>query len=1273
MDKQLLEALSNIGNALDMLVEALDKKQEAKSATATAMQGGDFGKQLETISAQVKSIKADTQQIIKNQQTIIGLSKQKESDKKTGEVEGASDPKKESAIKKGVGTILLIAVAVLAIGLAFKLVGKIDFLSVVGLALAITLIAIAFEKVASLNLGLKEAAIASLTIVMISAALTISSWLLSMITPISFVQALTGIMIGVMFGAVAIGLGKMLQAFAKIGVTNLLKTVIFLPLILPAIALGIALASYALQLVKPIGLSQFFGAVMVGLVFVVLAFGLKKIISAFKGIDPATAVVASFMIPILFTAMSIAIWASSNVLSLVVPISFMQFLVSIAISVVFLILSYVMAPILLSISQMKWGDVPKIPVFFTLISLAIMISSHILAMTADIGFGQLLKIVLFSIVLAIAVIAIGVTMFALSKLKVSVKDAIMGALLIVIISVAIMVSSHILALGNYDTYPDWKWALGVGLSLLAFTPAIVALGFIAISGIGALAILAGSGMILLVSAAIVASSHILAAGNYDKYPSVLWSLGVAAAMIPFTMGILTLGAVALTGLGLGYIAFLAGMSMVVDVAKTIVEVSHILAGGKYDNPGMLDWAIATTLLYAAFTPILLILGAVGLASAVMSFFGPNPWEMAREMIVQIAETIVDVSFVLQKGVYTGGPTKEWAEGIAIALGAFSPVYEMLMRNSILELFGGGGVGPDEFAEAILTVSDGIVTAAEKFSGASVAFKDGPPKEWAEGVGQAIGAFAPVYAALMSQETDFWGNTTGVTPEQMKQGIMTISEGIIDAAYFFAGNTAPFDEGNYPSEKWGKGVGAALGAFAPVFEALSKNQSSWFTSDEEVINGMRYGIVAISSSLVDSAMAMAGMTFNWKTGKWEKNESLADMWSSYPSESWAKGVGKAVSGFLDIFDLLNKKGFSVSLFKVLSNSLNSAIRSIASTAKILSLNSKYFDVTLDPNFVSNIRPNVIGFAELALELDKMLVSEKTITTEDSGVLGIGASSKTETIRQTKGMGIVDMVVGNLVRVAKKLFFNKKYFEDLDYINSFNKEVISTRTGILIKYHRLNKMLKIGSKLYGVFGESPATKTARSLVKMATILHGGKKAFSLNIDPNYMKNVGQNMLDFNELVKKLVESEGEGSSFLGRMGESISSLFGLDPISQIANRMVTLAKGYDAMATSLIKLGTAMKTLNISDAKQLGGLTKEISGVNISKTENENIAAPKKSMQMVAQTGGLSTQTKISPEKVVMLKKIDKMIELLTNIDKSSSSLNDFMQGNEDTSVKSTDIK
>jgi membrane protein CcdC involved in cytochrome C biogenesis len=55
--------------------------------------------------------------------------------------------RKRKVVLKSVGTILLIAVGVLAIGLALKLVGDVDFLSVVGLGLSIVLISVAFERV----------------------------------------------------------------------------------------------------------------------------------------------------------------------------------------------------------------------------------------------------------------------------------------------------------------------------------------------------------------------------------------------------------------------------------------------------------------------------------------------------------------------------------------------------------------------------------------------------------------------------------------------------------------------------------------------------------------------------------------------------------------------------------------------------------------------------------------------------------------------------------------------------------------------------------------------------------------------------------------------------------------------------------------------------------------------------------------------------------------------------------------------------------------------
>jgi hypothetical protein len=121
MDKQLLKALDNLSNALEMIAEALEKKDSGggSSATTTALQGGDFGKSLQQINLGIKSIKVDTQQILKQQQTILGMQKKKDDDKKTGLFgEAGENKERENKMKKGIGIILLIAIAVLMLPLA---------------------------------------------------------------------------------------------------------------------------------------------------------------------------------------------------------------------------------------------------------------------------------------------------------------------------------------------------------------------------------------------------------------------------------------------------------------------------------------------------------------------------------------------------------------------------------------------------------------------------------------------------------------------------------------------------------------------------------------------------------------------------------------------------------------------------------------------------------------------------------------------------------------------------------------------------------------------------------------------------------------------------------------------------------------------------------------------------------------------------------------------------------------------------------------------------
>jgi len=850
MDKKLLDALNNLSVALEDIADILAKKQST-SSTGAALESGDLSKNLKEIDAGIKSIKADTQEILKGQKTILEMSRKNSTDKKKTPMEEiGGDKKQESNLKKGLGTILLIAVAVLAIGLAFKLVGKIDFLSVISLGLAIMLISVAFEKVAKLNLSLKQAALASAAMVLMALAVTASSWVLSMIKPIGFMQTVTGILIAGMFYVIAnhmenifigvaafdklrvspvklvtslvaistaitfsswilsfirpMSLGQSVTAiliagmFAVIGfsfhkiamgvaafkLANVKTTDLLLVLV--GISAAITASSYILSLIKPMGFWQAVTGIMISLMFLAISFNLEKIaigIVAFK----RTGVKATDLLLVL-VGIAGAITASSWILSFVMPIGIWQFLTALGIVILFAVMSYFMDKLAIGIVLVEKflgkGKIFLIPLVMVAISLAIMLSSHILEKTADIKFMTLLKVLALGLILALVVTAFVPAMVILGL--VGIKNLLTGGLGIVIMATALAISSQILALGNYGNYPNWKWALGVGLSMIAFVPAVLALGLISMSGVGALALLAGAAAVLGVAGTIVATSHILSFGKYTGGPPLWWSMSTALSLTAFTAGMVLLGGMIVASFGLGALALAAG----------------------------------------------------------------------SKAVLTVAQTIVDTSFILQKGKYVGGPTKEWAEGISLALGAFSPVYGMLMANKILSLFGGGGVGPEDFAKAIKTISMGIVDAANFFNGpeAKAAFIGGPKKEWAEGVGKAIGAFAPVYQVLADNSGWF---SSGVSVEDMAKAIMTISRGIVDAATFFNSpeNTGVFDVSRVPSKEWADGVGGALGAFSPIFNALSKD-TGWFTSGKDVVDNMLYGITSISTGIVRSAIILA---------------------------------------------------------------------------------------------------------------------------------------------------------------------------------------------------------------------------------------------------------------------------------------------------------------------------------------------------------------------------------------------------------------------------------
>lgn len=824
MDQRLLDALNNLSLSLEEISEALKDRKGVKSDTTTALQSGNFSKTIQEINVGIKSIKKDTQEILRQQKTIVELSKKKTSDKKTDVFE--SDPKKDSSIKKGVTTILLIAVGVLAIGMAFKLVGKVDFLSVIGLGIGIYAVSVAFEKIGKLeNLSYRKvfmiasvmplmgmgiwlaskflarvtpmsigqiitsigiagafyfiapvitsmmdammnskevtmpggkkiktakfdmsrlkSTITSLPILMIAMSLgiTMSSWILSGIKPLGLGQIITSIAIAGMFSIAAMGVKGLIHALTeenetkgpggyktkKMDMGKLVKIAAFLPIVMMAIALGITLSSYILSGIKPIGLFQAITAILIAGMFAVVSWGIAKMLTALKDLDPAKMMQAVVMIPLILPAIALAITVSSWVLALVTPISFSQFLTGIAISIMFIAFSATLMILAKANIFGKIGikDVIMIPLIFIAMSVAITVSSWILSKSSKITFGRSMEILAFSVVMCIAVISVAITAKIVTMIG-GVSMYAKAGISIVILAATIMASSLLIDQGTYKKYPGWKWSLSVGLSLVIFGGVswiLMKIGSVSTYVKGGFAI-------LIVAATIMATSHILNAGNYKKYPSFKWSLSVGLSLALFGVGAALLGTQALNPF------FYAGLAVILLVAVTVVAASHILSLGNYKKYPTVKWGLGVGLALGAFG-----VGAVLLGTQVM-----NPFFYAGlGMVLLVSASVVAASHILAKGNYKKYPTLAWTKGVGLALSGFSMGAVLLGINVLNPFFYAG-------LEMILTVAKNIVETSRVLGNGK--WNTGPNVKWFKGLSVTMYRYVNL-SNFVSRNLDFF--------------------------------------------------------------------------------------------------------------------------------------------------------------------------------------------------------------------------------------------------------------------------------------------------------------------------------------------------------------------------------------------------------------------------------------------------------------------------------------------------------------------------------------
>lgn len=1007
MDRKLLDALNNIGVALEMLTETLtNSKEKSKTATGQALQNSNLGDKIKELNLSIKNIQKDTKEILKNQKSIISMLGKSKSDKSDEVGSLSSDPKKKQSIKDGVGMILMIATGVLAIGLAFSIIGKVDFASVIALSIALPLVAIAFEKIAKIG-SLKPKDMAGIVIITIaiagaitvssyilskiqpvgifqlftavfiagvfavishsigklitginssgltlfgvakialflpivliavSAAIMGSSYLLSLIRPVGIFQIFTAVFIAGMFAVVSYGIGRLITGINKAGLSlfGIAKVAIFLPIVMIAISAGIAGSSYLLSNVQPVGIFQLFTAVFIAAAFGVISFGLGKLLQGIKKVGTIKeAATIALLLPIVLVGIAAAITASSYLLANIQPIGLFQFFTAVMIAIIFIPISFALPYMAKAMEKISIGRMLLLPAMMVLIAGAIWLTSKIFAKVERIDPGMLFNILLQAITLSLVSIAFGAVIWAFDKFKLTLDKLIMGGIGLVVIAGTILATSYILSLGDYSKYPSFGWVASVSMSLVTFGLAAVVLGTIAMSGIGALAILAGAVAVLAVAGTIVATAEILGMGKYGIFPSISWSTSVALSMGAFGAGIILLGGLVVGTLGLGGLAIAAGAKAVRVVAQSIVDTSLILQKGKFSGGPGIAWARGISMTLGAFSPIYGML----LRNSIFELFGGGGVgpEDFRRAIITISRGIVEAANMFNKSSvsFTGGPKKEWSEGVGKAISAFAPVYEALNKNSH---WYSSGPSVEDMAKAIVTISSGVVTAATIFNKASVAFSGGPKKEWAEGVGKAISAFAPVYEAL-NANSHWW--SSGPSVEEMAKAIEAISSGIVAAAKTFNSASVAFSGG--PKKEWAEGIGGAINAFAPVYEVLSKS-SGWFSKGIS-IDSMSKAIKTISQGIVTSATYFNSVKF---TGG--------------PRKEWVEGVGGAIKTFAPVFDYISKNsGFFTSgdeVVKSMQKGITSIAQSIVDVSLIL--NRGKFGTRIDPAFIQNINDSI----------------------------------------------------------------------------------------------------------------------------------------------------------------------------------------------------------------------------------------------------------------------------------------------------------------------------
>lgn len=128
-DQDLIKNLENFTESLEGVVELMKQQAEKGGDATNKVMSALDSERIETIVADMETLIKSNKEIKNTQDKILEEIKASRKQKESGMFDKIEGKENKSKIKDGIQTVILIAGGVLAIGLAFKLIGQVDFLS----------------------------------------------------------------------------------------------------------------------------------------------------------------------------------------------------------------------------------------------------------------------------------------------------------------------------------------------------------------------------------------------------------------------------------------------------------------------------------------------------------------------------------------------------------------------------------------------------------------------------------------------------------------------------------------------------------------------------------------------------------------------------------------------------------------------------------------------------------------------------------------------------------------------------------------------------------------------------------------------------------------------------------------------------------------------------------------------------------------------------------------------------------------------------------------